>query len=221
MMMPPMEKAEQPAQGPADLPTPSTLEKPATDGAEEAPTPSPAKDADTRFVPGENRDAILNLDLPSQATVWINGRKTTTPGSWRRYVSRDLEPGKDYEFAIKAVINRDGRDVAMHRTVRLQAGTTESIKLDFDQPQLTQLSVEVPRDAVVTLSGSPTSAQGTVRYFKSRTLKPGESWSDYRVKVTVVRDGKTFVAEKILDIESGGEYALSFDFNQPDLYVSK
>lgn len=206
---------------PSVAPDPSTLEKPATDGIETSPTPAPESDADTRFVPTRNRDAILNLDLPSEAKVWINGRKTTTLGSLRSYVSRNLEGGRDYEFEVKAVVDKAGRNIAMHRKVTLQAGSSQSIKFDFEQPQLTQLSLQVPEDAIVTLSGNPTSAKGEVRYFKSRTLKPGESWSDYRITVTVVRDGKTFVAEKTLDVESGEEYELGFDFNQPDLYVSK
>ena len=119
------------------------------------------------------------------------------------------------------MVSKDGRDIAMRRNVTLRAGATKSIKFDFEQPQLTQLSIKVPKDAIVTLSGNQTAAKGELRYFKSRTLKPGESWSDYRVTVSVIRDGKTLVAEKSLKIESGEEYVLAFDLDQPDLYVSK
>ena len=206
---------------PDAVPSPASADESGTEGTIVPPTPAPASDSDTRYVPQGQQDAILNVDLPAQAKVWINGHETSTEGSFRSYVSRDLETGKHYEFDVKAVIQKEGREIAMNRKVTLQAGLSELVKFDFEQPQLTQLSLKVPSDALVTLSGNPTTAKGEVRYFKSRTLKPGESWSDYRITVTVVRDGKDLVAEKILNIESGQDYVLDFDFSQPDLYVSR
>ncbi|MCH2177893.1 MAG: TIGR03000 domain-containing protein [Mariniblastus sp.] len=216
-----VDDADVPDAVPAAVPNPAKPLPAASEGFGLPPMPSPAAGDNTRYRPAGQRDAVLKIDLPMEAKVWINGQETTTVGSLRSFVSRNLEPDKDYKFAIKAVVSKDGRDIAMRRKVTLKAGVTKSVKFDFEQPQLTQLLLKVPKDAVVTLSGNQTAAKGEVRYFKSRTLKPGESWADYRVTVSVVRDGKTLVAEKSLKIESGEQYVLAFDLDQADLYVSK
>ncbi len=203
---------------PQGQPTPS----PANNSFEVPPQPSPQPDnGDTRnAIP--HSDAILTVAVPESAKVWINGKPTSTPGDLRNFVSRKLQPGKNYRFKVRAVVVKDGREVALSREVELRAGAKEKVEFDFDKPQLTQVTLNVPEDAVVTLSGQPTSAVGTVRHFKSRTLKPGESWNDYRIEVSVVRNGRTVRAERTLDIEAGGQYDLTFTLDETqDLYVLK
>ena len=212
---------------PTPTPSPAVPEgdlSPPTDnsfGAPPSPKPEP-DDGETRIQPIRSRNAVLTVAVPREAKIWINGKPTKTEGTLRSYVSRKLKSGQAYQFDVKAVVIKKGRPVALTRRVSLRAGVQKTVDFDFNKPQLTQLVLKVPQDATVVLSGNRTSATGPVRHYKSRTLMPGQMWEDYRVEVTVKRDGRTIRAEKTLDIEAGGYYELSFELDPVrDLYVLK
>jgi uncharacterized protein (TIGR03000 family) len=172
--------------------------------------PTPQPEGETTTIRNQKPDeAVLNLSLPLDAKVYINGKLTKTTGSFRSFVSRRLRAGGKYAYDIKAVAKRNGQDVVLERKIELLAGMDQSIELDFDAPQLTQLSVRVPTDAKVTLAGNETIATGELRHYKTK-LMPGEKWNDYKVVVTIQQDGRTIVSEKKLDIVAGQSYALDF-----------
>ncbi|MBM4058013.1 MAG: TIGR03000 domain-containing protein, partial [Planctomycetes bacterium] len=51
---------------------------------------------------------MLVVRLPADAEVFVNGSKTAATGSLRRYMSRGLESGREYDFVVKVVTKRDG-----------------------------------------------------------------------------------------------------------------
>jgi uncharacterized protein (TIGR03000 family) len=75
------------------------------------------------------------------------------------------------------------------------------------------VKVEVPEDARVFLSGSPTKQTGKLRTFSSTQLAAGQQWEGYTVRVEVDRDGQTLVREKKLTVEGGRSYELAFNFD--------
>ena len=174
---------------------------------------------DTRFEPAQPfRNAVLNVKVPVEAEIWVNGTRTSTAGDFRSYVSRHLKPGKSYKFNVLAKLERNGKYVNQEQSVVLRAGSEETLDFDFS---MTQLTLNVPADATVKLSGNTTKAIGAVRYFKTRSLKPGESWKNYEVEVSVVRNGKLQTAKRVLNIESGERVRLDFAFDQVrGMYVS-
>jgi uncharacterized protein (TIGR03000 family) len=169
-------------------------------------------------------DARLRLKLPSDAVVFVNGRQTKTPGELRSYVSRNLEAGRWYPYEIKAIVNRDGQELVQTKVVDLTAGMDKLVRFDFDGSGdvLTSLSLTVPEDAQVTLGGTPTEASGSFRYFSTKQLKDGQSWKDYEIKVTVVREGKEVSRREVIQLAAGESRQIAFDFaDAPALMASK
>ena len=144
---------------------------------------------------------------------------TTTGGTFRSYVSRKLKRGRDYEFHVKAVATRNGKEVLLDRTVVMRSGKTETVQFDFDKPVLTQLTVTVPDNASVKLCGNETKAKGDTRNYKTR-LMPGQVWEQYDIDVSYDRDGKTVTERRTISIEAGQKYVVDFGLEN-DLYVSK
>jgi uncharacterized protein (TIGR03000 family) len=197
----------------------TTSPTPAPDGGV---TPSPGPDR-TNFIPdpiesstdGSTDTALLNLQVPSEAVVYVNGRRTTTPGSLRRYISRNLKAGRDYTYEVRAEIERDGKTLSRTRVIQLTAGDNKTFEMDFDNQQqlVTSVTLFVPDDAEVTMGGVKTSARGPMRYFSTSKLQDGDSWESYRVLVTVERDGKQVQRERMIDVNAGDSVNLRFDFD--------
>ncbi len=206
-------------------------DNPGGGGFEQPPLPGPGGDGgdttdreDTRVNPQHGLDAteaILSIRTDEDATIFINGLETSTGGELRRYATRDLRAGKTYEYTIRAEANRDGREVVRTKTVRLTGGTSQSLAVNFAQPPVTVLAVRVPEDAKVTLCGKETPATGDTRFYKTTSLGDGETWEDYKIVVSVVRDGRTITSEKLIDMKSGETRVLAFDLDSMETRVAK
>ena len=203
-------------QGSDSIPTESS-EGSSLRGFENPPTPEPESgDATTSIQRGE---AILHVNVPLEAKVYVNGRLTRTKGELRKYVSRKLARGQKYDFDVKAVIEREGREIALEERVALLAGRDSHVNFDFERPVLTQLTLKVPQNAKVELCGNQTKATGNVRHFKTR-LEPGKVWNDYKISVSYDVDGETVNQNRTISIKAGKSYVVDFD-GENDMYVSK
>ena len=65
---------------------------------------------------------VLSLNVPDDASVYINGYRSNSEGSRRRFVSYMPRPGQTYRYVIEVLVTRDGRTVEQAKTVSLQAG---------------------------------------------------------------------------------------------------
>lgn len=173
---------------------------------------APAIDAGAAVETVPADGALLVVDLPTDAQVFVNGAKTSATGARRRYVSRGLETGKDYEFVVKMVVDRDGTPAEQTRTVTLAAGGRSNITFDTTvAAPKTSLTLHVPAEAKVWLAGNETASTGATRLFETTTLKQGQSWKNYEIKVAVVVDGKEEMVSKTIDLVAGGTVELSLD----------
>jgi len=105
----------------------------------------------------------------------------------------------------------------------MTAGANKTFDIEF-QPNdqlITSVTVMVPEDARVKLGGVETSASGSVRYFSTSTLKDGEKWENYKVLVTVVRNGQELTREKMINVSAGGSQTLDFDFDMNEKVASR
>lgn len=188
----------------------------------EAPQPAPAADpAPTVPPPVESTRLLRNsaelvVDVPADAKIFVNGNKTNTPGSQRRYVSAGLIPGQTYEYQVQAVVERDGKEQTVTKSVSLTAGS--EVKLAFEFPATEQietvLTLHVPADAKVNLAGNDTAKMGSTRVFTTSRLAAGQVWDGYQVQVTWSRDGQEITKEKTVTLRGGEAQELSFDFNE-------
>ena len=81
----------------------------------------------------------------------------------------------------------------------------------------TSLTLNVPDDAKVYLSGNETRASGSKRRFSTTRIDEGQKWADYLVRVTVERDGRTLSKEQRVTLKGGDQTELNFDFDQTEL----
>ncbi len=86
------------------------------------PTSKPRKQTSYRPVHDTDSASII-LNVPATATVWINGRKTTSQGTQRKYNSVGLQKGRGYRYRI---VVQDG-DRRSEREVVLTAGETKVV----------------------------------------------------------------------------------------------
>jgi uncharacterized protein (TIGR03000 family) len=160
-------------------------------------------------------ETVLNINLPAESLVFVNGKPTKSTGGQRTFVARRLVPGKVYTFEVKAILNRDGQEVTRSEIVSVTGGNNRNVAFDFDAEQkvVTTVAVNVPADARVQLAGNDTNRTGENRVFLTKDLAPGQSWNGYTVVATIVRDGKTITREKTIDVNAGNTYEMSFDFS--------
>ncbi len=185
------------------------------------PTPAdpPAADPNMNLPEKQtsfSRDsALLTVAVPSDARVLVNGIPTRSTGSQRRYVSRNLTPGFDYTYEVRAEVMVDGKPVVQTKTAQLRAG--QDVKLNFDMnaanPLETALTLRVPTDARVYLAGNETHGIGSVRTFRTSKLAKGETWSNYLVRVEVQQNGERVSKEETITLQAGEQRELTFDFN--------
>ena len=178
------------------------------------PTPDDgfgAQDDDTTYMPRRGK-AILSLDVPRDARVYINDKLTQTEGTRRSYVSRNLTRGQEYRYRVKVVSDIDGKEVTKSRVITMRGGESNVVAFNF-KPIVTRVVVRVPEDAKVIIDGKETSTKGSYRAFSTEKLKSG-NWEDYSVEVSVVRDGKTLTRKEKFDLSAGEFRYFDFDFDK-------
>jgi len=76
-----------------------------------------------------NNTVALNLTVPVDAKIWIEGSPTAVGGSLRQFVSPPIQPGHDYTYHIQVSWTKDGREVMSKREISVHAG--DVINLTF------------------------------------------------------------------------------------------
>jgi uncharacterized protein (TIGR03000 family) len=153
--------------------------------------------------------ALLVVEVPSDATIYVNGTKTTSQGAVRRYLSRGLVSGQKYEFVVK-MANGAGKEST--KVVSLTAGQRSSVSFNaaIEAPKTT-VTLRVPADAKVWLAGNATASTGDVRTFETSSLPAGKSWKGYEIRVAAVVDGQERTVSKVIDLAAGDTIDLSLD----------
>ena len=183
----------------------------------DVPNPGPTSDSTNLTVPREGVDlatadrAVLRLKVPKQAKVYVNGRLTKTPGAVRSFESKNLVAGRVYKYKVKAVIERDGKQLVRSKLISLQAGRVKESLLDFDAPAKTVLALSVPKNASVKLCGKATTLVGTNRRFVTTQLADGETCEGYSVEVSYPVDGEIVKQVRKIDLSAGDIRTLTFD----------
>ena len=199
---------------PAEPSAPAPSTPPSTSPSDAPPAPGTTPPATPGTSTSLNRaDGLLAVQVPEDARVYVNDQPTTSTGSRRQYVSRDLEPGFSYTYEVRAEVVRDGKTLEQVRRVDLRAGEVVNVAFDFPTSDKveTSLTVHVPVDAKVYLAGHPTRSGGPTRVFKTTGLTAGQSWDQYTVRVEVERGGRLLVREETISLKAGQTQELRFD----------
>jgi len=76
--------------------------------------------------------AVIRIKVPAKAEVLLSGQQMAQGGINRDFVTRDLEPGKQYTAEVKAKWKENGLEVAQTRKVELHPG--DRVTVDFTKP---------------------------------------------------------------------------------------
>jgi len=87
------------------------------------PAPNPAE-AVGRF----------QVEVPADATVFIEDKPTTLIGSSRTFLSPPLQPGKTYLYDIRARWQENGQEMEQKQTISLQAGGQVNVRFPMAEP---------------------------------------------------------------------------------------
>ncbi len=89
------------------------------------------------FAPGgtgeasaRNREVLLNVSVPANAEVWVEGKKTAESSAFRQFISPPLAPGREYSYDIKVRWAEDGKEVTRSRHITVRAG--DVVNLSFN-----------------------------------------------------------------------------------------
>ena len=66
--------------------------------------------------------AVLSVQVPADATVWVQGAATKQTGTTREFISPPLDPGRDYTYTVKAQWKSGDQNVEQTQTVTVRAG---------------------------------------------------------------------------------------------------
>ena len=163
----------------------------------------------------------MSVKVPADAKVFVNDRPTTSTGSDREYVSRDLQPGARYNYTVRAEFVRDGKPVVENQTIQLAAGQnaavdflkTASVQTAKTDSARTTLIVHLPADAKLFLAGHETKATGEVREFSTDKLSDGSQWTTYAIRAVVDRNGREEVREETISLKAGESRNVTINFD--------
>ncbi len=71
--------------------------------------------------------ARVDLHVPDNAEVWIEGVKMKQTGPLRRFVSPPLRPGQQYQYHVRVTWSENGKPVTRTQTIPIEAGDTSSL----------------------------------------------------------------------------------------------
>lgn len=175
---------------------------------------------------GGSQVALMNVSVPAEAKVFVNGSATTSTGAQRQYVSRGLEAGNRYAYEVRAEIVRDGQTITETKNVTLGPGEQASLAFNLNdnksapvaaEKTKTKLTLHVPADAKVTLAGRVTTSTGDVREYTTTKLTPGTEWNDYTIRVVANVDGREVTKEETIKLIGGEDRELTIDLSSPSI----
>src|SRR5262245_24062451 len=88
------------------------------------------------YPPPENATstgpANLEVPLPAEAELWVDGKKTSQTGATRKFSTPELKPGQDYAYGMRAESQDKDRKNTQTRQITFHAG--EKVTVDFTKP---------------------------------------------------------------------------------------
>lgn len=209
---------------PGAIPAPGAPANPAAPGPLDPPGGAGAIPGGTTMFNPAVRSAVLNVRVPVEAKIFVNGRQTTSTGNERRFVSNGLKPGFGYTYELRAEMDRDGRTVTETKEIKLQAGQSANVNFSFSNEEgspekvakeslRTSVTLHVPADAKVFLGGNESKSTGPVREFSTTKLANGQSWDNYTIRVELDRNGQKLSKVETLSLKAGEARDVSIDFD--------
>lgn len=82
-----------------------------------------------------NGTGYLQIRVPADAVVYVNGYQTKMKGTDRCFVAQNLEAGVEYEFEISVVVVRQGETLTDTQVTTLFGGTTRNVAMNLHRSE--------------------------------------------------------------------------------------
>jgi uncharacterized protein (TIGR03000 family) len=87
--------------------------------------------------------AYLNVKVPAEAKVYLQGQQMTLTGTERRFVTPELADGMQHSYAVKVEVVRDGRTFSKSTSATVRPGQEVEIAVSFDEQNPKELVASV------------------------------------------------------------------------------
>jgi uncharacterized protein (TIGR03000 family) len=91
----------------------------------------------------ETRVAYLNLKVPADAKVYLQDQQMTLAGTERRFVTPELQDGKQHTYTVRVEVVRDGRTISKTTTAAVKPGQEVQIAVSFTEQNSRELVASV------------------------------------------------------------------------------
>lgn len=109
-------------------------------GATPRPAEEPAQKSAENLPPPTDNTAHLRLWVPENAEVLVEGRKTTTTGRVREFVSPPLQPGKNMIYSV-LIRYTDAGGKAIEETHSVRVRANDQLSIDCTKPSGSEIAV--------------------------------------------------------------------------------
>jgi uncharacterized protein (TIGR03000 family) len=82
------------------------------------------KESPKRLDAGRSERATVVISVPSRATVSVEGEPLKSTGGERSFRTPELDPGKEFVYTVRAVIQLGGKDEIEVQQIKVTAGET-------------------------------------------------------------------------------------------------
>jgi uncharacterized protein (TIGR03000 family) len=91
------------------------------------------KDKGKKAAPEEEETSTgtIQVSLPAEAQLTVDGQQTTSTSTRRTFVSPNLQPGYQYFYTLRATMTRDGQALTQTQRVAVRPGQVTRISFDF------------------------------------------------------------------------------------------
>jgi uncharacterized protein (TIGR03000 family) len=94
-------------------------------------------------VAPETRVAYLNLKVPADAKVYLQDQQMTLGGAQRRFVTPELQEGKQHTYTVRVEVVRDGRTISKTTMAAVKPGQEVEIAVSFTDQNPNELVASV------------------------------------------------------------------------------
>ncbi len=175
---------------------------------------------------------LLNVRVPADAVVYINGQRSGQTGTMRTFSTSDLEPGLNYTYEIRAEIPDGDKMITKTETVYATPGKMKDVTLlpkrsDRDvaknAPTSSRgtLALHVPAESRVYVNGQLMRSTGATRMFSATLPQATSRAAEYDVRVELEQNGQTFVREETVRLAAGGKRDVTIDFGSGQVLEAK
>jgi uncharacterized protein (TIGR03000 family) len=143
------------------------------------------KDEKKDDKPAEKKPLVLEVLVPAEATVEIDGHKTKSTGEQRKFESPPVAVGKKYSYTLK--VTHKGKDV----TRKVDVGTDKAETVDFRKEFEEKPSAVTPPKGKYDVPGFVTFVEGDKLWvFKEGSKEIDQFKKDKKLEKPVTRAGE-------------------------------